>query len=770
MTQAARSGYQGVRVPIGPPPTALNDPGSDEIDSEEDVPPSPEIDDSDSQEDAVMAGHEGAGAGEVPPWNRSEDSHVSNDLADQDAVNGDAEDAEHEGDSDVEAAAPEDDEMLEADAISNPPEDSGAGEEDRKDESEDEASEDEEMPEMDEEEDLAGWSEHDNDANFAVGFPDMDAAFDPQMIPPGARLGSNTRRMYQNIINGAGPDFGEDVGPDLGEGPALRPSQVHGFTAMYPQQFQQEDQQEDVHRDWGRDDPGQPGNDEPVSTGAGVFDLPDDLNSPDSWAKSGEGGQGDLKWQKVVFAGEGTFGTVSIWILYDTKTGDVHDRMAIKDVHIPADRWSSPGYWPNHPVHDAPAEVAAMRTLCREPKCPFIIDYRGFRNFGDELHSYRIAMEAAEFGDVSNLAKRTYLDKATGRPKHPKDHHSLPAEFLLDMLAAWMTAGQHMLSRNLSHNDWKGANILLVQDKEGAMRTFAHKDHINDIEVGYGIVPKFTDFGVSLPMSSQVFVNPISFLRQGTTGFRPPEMVTPDMVSPELEKLVSILDQGEERTLVGEPATVFGIAATFFHTLHAKSLTRLPAFARDKTEGINCRDLFDDVRDNEAEDVENIFSHFAEREDDVVLDGGASNASYIDIQETLIHCLRQRPERRVGIPQCLEWIREKRPRVAQRPLSRELSSLISAGWARDFPLFPEYNPNFFQHLSIYQDVLQQVEEEKARKAEEEWARKAEEAARLEEQQRLEGLQPMGNGGVRGDARAASAGQKEDIPAPLAKTW
>jgi serine/threonine protein kinase len=161
--------------------------------------------------------------------------------------------------------------------------------------------------------------------------------------------------------------------------------------------------------------------------------------------------------------------------------------------------------------------------------------------YPDSMATYRVYMPPAEFGDGLNFVGKWRRDNLGDRLEETANVESVPATFLLDMLAAMLTGGQHMHSRNVQHNDIKLGNILFVADTEMLpMVDFVHRDPADNIDVGgwladqyandamnsdgWGIRPVFTDFGLSMPEQSTAFTNPEDLL-WGTPGTIPPEQV-----------------------------------------------------------------------------------------------------------------------------------------------------------------------------------------------------------------------------------------------------
>lgn len=281
-------------------------------------------------------------------------------------------------------------------------------------------------------------------------------------------------------------------------------------------------------------------------------------------------------WRKIQHLGEGGFGSVSLWVKYDINTSNVLDRVAIKDSSYAAPEmragwWDTGRLWPNYPDKAVPCEVVALRVLNKPPACSYVVTYRGFRMYPDNMATYRVYMPPAEFGSGWSFLIKWCHDDAGIQLQETESVKAVPATFLLDMLAAMLTAGKHMHERNVLHNDIKLPNILFVADDgKSPMVGFAQTDapmDANDVmnPDGWGIHPVFTDFGLSLPEKSTAFRNPEDLIT-GTKGTLPPEQKLHEPPPP----LTLIIDAEERR--VSEKSMVFGIAATFFQVRIAKGI------------------------------------------------------------------------------------------------------------------------------------------------------------------------------------------------------
>lgn len=305
-----------------------------------------------------------------------------------------------------------------------------------------------------------------------------------------------------------------------------------------------------------------------------------------------------MAWKRVRHLGKGALGSVDLWIKYDLLTFEIYDRVALKTTSFnesPEKRahWADPDRWTDYP--HVPAEVAAIRTLNKEPRCPYISQYRGFRVFARH-RAYRILTPVAEFGNLESLLKGWAVEVGeNGLERRKDDAETLPASFVFDIFAALVIGAQHMIASNILHNDIKLENILLFDDtEERCMREFAlpgpdegsenasaededeqdeeDEDEEEEEEVeaeGWGAKPVFTDFGLCTPMTStRLFRNPDRLRWRGTPVYRPPEQLTHPV-----EPSLSIIQGQDEREPISEKASVFSIGVSIFHVSFTETTT-----------------------------------------------------------------------------------------------------------------------------------------------------------------------------------------------------
>ena len=292
--------------------------------------------------------------------------------------------------------------------------------------------------------------------------------------------------------------------------------------------------------------------------------------------------------------GSGTYGSVALWVKHDTETNNVLDRIAIKTCDYAGG--DDAVLWPDWPQRIAPSEVVAMRTLNRYPACPYIVKYLGWRHYPAAMTTYRVAMPAAELGDAyEGLLKWSAKDDEGRRLTHPNQTgRPFPSIFLFDLLAAWMTAGQHMHGRNVMHCDLKLENILMeIDDGNSAMTEFApspsqQQQRIGKLQdrdqqagpsadkVGWGFKPIITDLGCARPQRSDRFSNPEDFINWGTPGYLPAEQVHDGVGGTTRHSLTSHYHD-EDEVYLTQKATVYAIAATMFRV----SYTTLPRLTTD---------------------------------------------------------------------------------------------------------------------------------------------------------------------------------------------
>jgi hypothetical protein len=306
-----------------------------------------------------------------------------------------------------------------------------------------------------------------------------------------------------------------------------------------------------VHK-WGWNDPGPSQQESTIPMGDEEFtDSRDEAGIP------------QLVWQKAKDLGNGAFGAVSAWVLYDKRTNNVLDRMAVKHVVTDDRHWSAEEneMWYDWPNRQLPSEVVAHRIL--SGKSPFLVGYKGWRMYTPEARTYRIGLSPAEYGDAQHFVKSLCRADDGDGTREPHEIARMPAIFFLDMLASVMSAGQTMYAEKMIHNDIKLANILLACDHEDGdgMKTWVH---VGDAAVskGWGVKPVLTDFGLTRPVQCRAFRNPSDLLDCGTNGTRPPEQAFGGI--DEEGECYSIMSEARRGDAVDEKAMIFSIAAAFF--------------------------------------------------------------------------------------------------------------------------------------------------------------------------------------------------------------
>lgn len=315
-------------------------------------------------------------------------------------------------------------------------------------------------------------------------------------------------------------------------------------------------------------------------------------------------------------------------------------RLAIKSTY--SGPTASPTEWYSWPLRTIPSEIAAMRTVNKEPTNPFVIKYMGHRMFDNE-RAFRFAMPFAEFGSMGGALYQWAHLNPDGR---------LPKAFLLDCFAALATACKLLVDRNMLHNDLKHINFVMVADPDGDMCQFAHEADTKT--KGWGVKPVLIDFGLALPIRSDAFKNPMDMIGRGTTGWRPPEQTK----NP--GKTESLPLPGVE---VGEKAMVFGLGATMFSFLHSTShigvAGRERQFGhRDYDSPKDYMDLYMDPYDEEFNDREHVGEHFTLRKT-------ICTSRTVELRKIIIHCLRLQPGDRPSFDELLELIKEERGKHRQ---------------------------------------------------------------------------------------------------------
>lgn len=127
-----------------------------------------------------------------------------------------------------------------------------------------------------------------------------------------------------------------------------------------------------------------------------------------------------------------------------------------------------------------------MQLLDQVEQTPYIIEFLGARQKLDRRY-WRICMEVAPFGSTSGFM--------TQWMELHKDER-MPENFFIDMFAAMMKAGQHMLDRNLVHNDIKAGNICFLENDDYDVKS------VNDSWTKWPVKPVVIDFGCKSPTTT----------------------------------------------------------------------------------------------------------------------------------------------------------------------------------------------------------------------------------------------------------------------------
>lgn len=185
--------------------------------------------------------------------------------------------------------------------------------------------------------------------------------------------------------------------------------------------------------------------------------------------------------------------------------------------------------------------------------------------------AFRLALPVARIADAY-----TFAISLTPRGTSKGKHLPLDGLFLLDLLGAFMKAGQHMTEKNLMHSDMKLGNVLLDIDEDGeGMTEWLHEDDASRSR-GWGVKPVVTDFGFAKPFVSSAFENPEDHVFWGTPGTIPPEQVVDDPTEHVVnDRVIVYLDSVSSKLMVpgtnfqegvpiDEKSMVFSIAASFF--------------------------------------------------------------------------------------------------------------------------------------------------------------------------------------------------------------
>lgn len=290
-----------------------------------------------------------------------------------------------------------------------------------------------------------------------------------------------------------------------------------------------------------------------------------------------------LVWQKVKDLGSGGYGTVSGWVLYDTSTNNVVDRMAVKQVVTDERHWAGEEnyMWFDWPTWTLPSEVVAHRIL--SGKNPSLVGYKGWRMYAPEKRTYRIGLALGEYGDMAKFVQHLCTTEDGDGMKEPHEITRMPVPFFLDMLACVMSAAQKMYAENMLHNDIKLANILLARDVDGAgMKDWLHADDAA-ASTGWGVKPLLTDFGNARPVHCQMYANPSDLLGMGTDGCRPPEQVIGSF-DPATRTAYSILNHAQSNhRAIDEKAMVFSVAAAFFVVSSSSAHPSVSIYPRKET-------------------------------------------------------------------------------------------------------------------------------------------------------------------------------------------